>query len=57
MTVWYCLKVSVDKSKLEEPMERLRAELQAIEDGNGTVKGIRQDITDGTWLIYYTKEE
>ena len=54
MATWLTRKVKVDRAALEEPLPRLVVELQAIDDAGDTVIGVRQDVSDGSWVIYYT---
>lgn len=55
MATWAVKKVLVDRdaSPPEDPMTRLAAELQVIANAGGTIVGVQQDVTDGSWVIYY----
>lgn len=59
--VWKAEKVKVDFAATppEQPLVRLEATLQAIENAgytSYTIQEIRQDITDSSWVVVYAYE-
>jgi len=50
---WLATKVKVDRAALEEPLPRLVEELQRLADLEYAILGVRQDTSDGAWVIYY----
>lgn len=59
--VWVADKVKVDFAATppEQPLTQLAAALQAIENASYTsytIQEVRQDITDGSWVIVYVYE-